>query len=258
MFIIDKLAYTNRLRETHPAAKMLFALLTLLCVLVTDSAWVLLAVLGLMVVVTLRKIGTPVRIYWKLLLVPAVFIGMGLVPLLIEIGASDAPAWLIFRYHESGVRVTSDSVARAGMLFLKSFAAIACFYVLALSTPVNDVLYVLGHIGISKTLVEMMALVYRYIGTFMETAHNMYVSQRNRLGYRSFTKTLRSLGLLMSAVVVRAFVRSENAYDALLSRCYRGEIATLKEMRPVDARLVAGILGFEIALFTVVVTLRIW
>ena len=258
MFIIDKLAYTNRLRGTHPAEKMTFALLTLLSVLLTDSVWVLTAVLGIMVLFTLLKIGTPVHIYWKLLLIPAMFIVMGVIPIMVEVGTSDAPAWMSVRYHEYGLRMTPDSVAQAGTLFLKSFASIACFYVLVLSTPVNDVLYLLGRLGVSGSLVEMMALVYRYIGTFMETVQNMYNSQRNRLGYDSFRKSMRSSGMLMSSVVVRSFVRSETAYNALLSRCYRGEITTLKEMCPVNMYSLILIVCCESALLGLVIGFRLW
>ncbi len=258
MFVIDKLAYTNRLRAIHPVEKMLFALVTLLCVLLTDSIWLLATILCGMALFTVLKIGTPVHIYWKLLLVPAMFIMMGLVPLMIETGTPDAPVWFSLHYHGYWLRITPAGVGQAGTLFLKSFASIACFYALVLSTPVNDVLYVLGRIGISTTLVEMMSLVYRYIGTFMETAHNMYDSQRNRLGYSSFRKSMRSLGMLMSTVVVRSFIRSETAYNALLSRCYRGEIATLTEMRPVNVRSLVGIAFFESTLLALVISLRIW
>lgn len=258
MFIIDTLAYTNRLRATHPAEKMLFSLFTLLCVLLTDSAWLLMAILLGMIYFTVGKAGIPSRVYARLLLIPATFIFMGLLPLLIETGQSNAEAWLSIKVGRYWLCVTPATIHQAGELFLKSFASIACFYVLVLSTPLNDVLYVLGKIGVPKTLVEMMSLVYRYIGTFMDTAQQMYISQKNRLGYGSFRKSKMSLSMLTSSVFVRSFVRSETAYNALLSRCYRGEIATVKEMAPVNVRSLVRIIVFEMGLLALVVGVRLW
>ena len=252
MFIIDTLAYTNRLRATHPGEKILFALCTLLGVLLTDSAWILAAITFGMMLFTLIKIGITPCIYGRLLLIPAIFILTGMIPLLIEIGRPTGATLLSIHAGGRWLRVTPATVQQGGRLALKSLASISCFYVLILSTPMNDVLYAVGKIGVPPIVVEMMSLMYRYISIFMETARQMYLSQRNRLGYCSFKKAFLSLGMLASTVFIHSFLKSSMAHDALLSRCYRGEIVTLKEMRPVNGRALARIFCFELLFYALI------
>lgn len=251
--LIDTLAYTNRLRFAHPGEKMLFALGTLSAALLTDSRAILGAITVGMMLVTLLKIGIAPRVYGKLLLIPATFIVMGAIPLLIETGRLSETAVISFNLRGGyWLYVTPASVQRCSVVALKSLASISCFYVLVLSTPVNDLLYLLGKIGIPALLVEMMSLVYRYLSVFIETASQMYLAQKNRLGYSSFPKAFTSLGILASTIFIRALLKSSAAYNALLTRGYRGEIATLKEMRPINRRAVAQILWGELALFALI------
>ena len=250
--LIDTLAYTNRLRAAHPGEKMLFALCTLFGALLTDSIGILGAITIGMMLVTLLKIGIAPRVYGKLLLIPATFIVMGAIPLLVETGRLSEAASVSFNMNGYWFYVTPASFQRCNVVILKSLASISCFYVLVLSTPVNDVLYLLGKIGVPALLVEMMSLVYRYLSVLIETASQMFLAQKNRLGYSSFPKALKSLGILASTIFIRALLKSSAAYNALLARGYRGEIATLKDMRPINRRAVAQILWGELVLFALI------
>lgn len=251
--LIDTLAYTNRLRARHPGEKMLLTLVPLAGVLLTDSPWILALIILGMTLFTLVKIGITPHVYGKLLLIPSVFILMGVFPLLFETGQPTVPPFISIPIGGSRLCATSASIRRGGELVLKSLASISCFYGLVLSTPVNDVLYVLGRIGVPPLLVEMMSLIYRYISVFIQTAHQMYLAQKNRLGYGSFKKALVSLGMLASTVFVRVLLKSTLAYNALLSRGYRGEIVTLKDIRPLNRRALARILWLELVLFVLIV-----
>ncbi|GAK54735.1 cobalt ABC transporter, inner membrane subunit CbiQ [Candidatus Moduliflexus flocculans] len=250
--LIDTLAYTNRLRAAHPGEKMLFALCTLFGALLTDSIGILGAIAIGMMLVTILKIGIAPRVYGKLLLIPATFIVMGAIPLLIETGHLSDAAVVSFNIAGYWLYVTLASFQRCSVIILKSLASISCFYVLVLSTPVNDVLYLLGKIGVPALLVEMMSLVYRYLSVFVETVSQMYLAQKSRQGYSSFSKALKSLGILASTIFIRALLKSSAAYNALLARGYRGEIATLKDMRPINRRAVAQILWGELVLFALI------
>ena len=79
----------------------------------------------------------------------------------------------------------------------------------------------------------------------------MYHSQETRLGYSSIKKSFKSLGMLGSNLFIRSWIKGEQAYIAMESRCYNGSIKTLQEpesIKKIGTRNILLLLLFEILL----------
>jgi cobalt/nickel transport system permease protein len=72
-------------------------------------------------------------------------------------------------------------------------------------------------------------LIYRYIFVVLDEITRMELSQRTRLGYTTFKKSVNSLSLLATNVFIRAMNRGEKLHVAMESRCYDGKIELLEE-----------------------------
>ena len=82
-FPIDMYAYHNRLRDAHPAEKMLFSGLTMLVCLIASSPVVALLALAFVTVAVVRVAGIPLRAFWFFVRLPTGFILLGVLTLAI-------------------------------------------------------------------------------------------------------------------------------------------------------------------------------
>jgi len=79
----------------------------------------------------------------------------------------------------------------------------------------------------------------------------MYHSQETKLGYSSFKKSYKSLGMLASNLFIKTWMKGEQVYIAMESRCYDGSIRTMGEtgsIRNIGARNLILLVLFEVVL----------
>ena len=85
MLKIDQYAYTNRLAGIHPAEKIMMAGLTMLICLIFSAPLVSLLVLLVMTAATVILAQVPGRFFLKLMMVPLVFLVVGVVTVAVMI-----------------------------------------------------------------------------------------------------------------------------------------------------------------------------
>jgi cobalt/nickel transport system permease protein len=109
----------------------------------------------------------------------------------------------------------------------------------------NDIFGILENMKIPKVVVDIAILMYRYIFVFLEELENMYNSQQTRMGYGNFKNSFRSLGLLVSNLFIRTWVRGEQIYITMESRCYGGSIKTFDIQRKMGIKNIMLLISFE-------------
>lgn len=118
---------------------------------------------------------------------------------------------------------------------------------LSLTTPVNEIFKQLEKIKMPRIIIEIALLMYRMIFIFFEEASTMYNAQETRLGYNSIRSSIKSLGLLASNLFIRSWLQGERVYQAMETRCYNGEIPTMK-IHETDNKWIILVIAFEITL----------
>ena len=245
-FPIDMYAYHNRLRDAHPAEKMLFAGLTILICLIASSPVVALLALGFVTVAVVRVAGIPLRAFWYFVRLPAGFILIGVLTLAITTVVPADPTTLaalpIGPWH---VGVMESSLARAVQVASVSFSCVASMLALALTTPMVDITDQLRKWRVPQLFIELMVLMYRFIFVFIETAQAMYIAQNARLGYSNWRRSLQSLGMLAANLYLRSQARASALFTALTARGYSGELRVLTAQPTWSRRNLAIIAGVE-------------
>jgi cobalt/nickel transport system permease protein len=205
-----------------------------------------LLVIAVAVAATLAVARVPVRTYVKVLLVPALFVVIGVVPLLVSLSLGGP--WLI----RLGVTEAGAGVALG--VALRALAGLCSMLFLALSTPLPQILLALRRLGVPAVVVEVAALVYRSIWTFVETAAATRRAQAARLGYRSLRRSYHSLGMLTASFFSRSLQRARAMEYGLAARNWHGDLRVLDEEAAVSATHVVLIVAVQAAviLFTAV------
>jgi cobalt/nickel transport system permease protein len=129
--------------------------------------------------------------------------------------------------------ITSDGFDTGFLVFARIMGGFSCLAFLALSTPMTEIFSVLEDIKIPQIVLEIAMLMYRYIFVFLDEAINMYHSQETRLGYSSIKKTYKSMGMLASNLFIKTWMKGEQTYMAMESRCYDGSIKTLESQESI-------------------------
>lgn len=227
---LDNYAHFNELRSANTYFKVLFAILTMLMSLISTSPVIPLIITFFMSFLIIFMAKIPWKFYLKfLLLVPVSFGIITFVFMAIFFGVG-APVLQLGIFN---LAVTSDGFNLGFLVFARMLGGFSCLAFLALTTPMNELFSVLEVFKVPKIFIELAMLMYRYIFVFLDEAINMYHSQETRLGYSSFKKSFKSLGMLLSNLFIRTFIKGEQAYLAMESRCYDGSIRLMKNKESI-------------------------
>jgi cobalt/nickel transport system permease protein len=121
---------------------------------------------------------------------------------------------------------TREGLAEGTLIGCRVLASVAVVVCLCLRTPALDILAALRWARMPQTLIEIAHLMYRYVFVLFEQAINIASAQKVRLGYISWSRSIRSLGTLSGMVLLRSLDQAERSYEAMLARGYRGTLAT--------------------------------
>lgn len=222
---LDNYAHNNNLNGMNTYFKVLFGIVTMLVSLISTSPVVPLIITIFMSVLIIFIAKVSWKFYLKFFFLPfsfglitfifmAIFFGVG--THVLELG--------IFN-----LAVTADGFNLGLLVFARMMGGFTCLAFLALTTPMTELFSVLRLIKIPQIILELAMLMYRYIFVFLDEAINMYHTQETRLGYSSLKKSFKSMGMLGSNLFIRTWMKGEQAFIAMESRCYDGSIKSMKK-----------------------------
>jgi cobalt/nickel transport system permease protein len=250
---IDTYAYSNTLKNVHPAEKFIFAMITLVVCLTSPTVITPLIVLALMAGGIIIKAGISGRFFVKLMFVPFSFLLLSILTIAFSISNNPTGFWLAINVGSLTIGIRLPDLATAVHLFIKSLGAVSCLYFLALTTPMTEIITVLGKMRVPVIITELMLLIYRFIFVFMEIATTIRRAQSSRLGYVSTKSSFRSLSGLFSALFGKVFLKSRELFDTMEARGYTGEIKVLAKKYPVNLKnyLVITILEIPLVILSI-------
>ncbi len=108
------------------------------------------------------------------------------------------------------------------LLFTKVAGGVMLLLLLSFTTTITKICMASRWMKIPETLIEVLSFVYRYLFLLIEETETMMSSQRSRLGYVTWFKTIKSFGNLGGLLIIRSIIRAENAHTAMASRGYDG------------------------------------
>lgn len=181
----------------------------------------------------------PWKYYFTLLLLPMTFLLAGTFPIMINVTDSmtviDGVVWN-FYVDQLQIYFSDSSIKTAAQLFVVSFSGVSCLYLLILTTPFVEILYLLNRLKISPLFIELVAFTYRFIFIFLDTSREIYQAQASRFGYHSFRNSIQSLGLLVSALMLKSFQKAKQLHIAVESRGGYGDFTVIEKNYTVSIR----------------------
>lgn len=180
------------------------------------------AILAVCCVCGLVLARVPARVYLPALLAPAVFLALGVGPLVWDLVGGRLVV------DPTGVDAAWRAVSRA-------IAATAATVTLACTTPAADLLAAGRRAGLPAPLAHVVDTTYRLVGILVGTTRTLRQAHDLRLGHRTALAAITSVGTQFATVFVLALSRARAIDDAMALRAERGETAVLAPARPVSA-----------------------
>ncbi len=226
--VIDRYAFTNRLRDVDPAQKSSIVMVTILLCLLLDHPRVGWLVVAWMVGLAVWYARLPWRVVVAVVGSELTFLVISVISVAVSVSLTPPTAssgvWSVGPFWLS---MSSESLDTAARLLSRALGSIAALNFLILTTPLVDLLEVVRRLWVPPLLVELMMLSYRAIFVLLDTLERMVTAQSGRLGYASWWSALRSSALIGSRLFVETYHRSKALDIALLARGFDGELRVL-------------------------------
>ena len=248
---LDNYAHSNGLKDANTFFKVLFAISTMLVSLVSTSPVVPLLITIFVSGLIIFEAKIPWKFYLKFLTIPLTFglLSFVFMSLFFGVGAHILDLGIF------NLAVTEDGFNLGLLLLARVMGGFTCMAFLALTIPMTELFCELERFRIPQIITELAMLMYRYIFLFLDEGINMYHAQETRLGYSSYKKSFKSMGMLGSNLFIRTWIKGEKAHVAMESRCYDGSIKTMKEpenLKSIGIRNLTLLIIFEVTLIVIV------
>jgi len=208
----------NRLTEVDPRAKLVVALAAILLVLISTRPALPLLVAGA-ALTTMVALRFPPGVVAARLSIP-----LGMVFVVFTLRLFTIPGETLFTLDLAGraLRATRDGLWVGALAALRVFAATSVLVLLGMVAPAHALFRALLWFRVPRSLVEVGLLMYRFIFVLLDIAADMATAQALRLGYRGAARSLRSVGSLAGAVLVKSLDQAARTSEALVLRGYAG------------------------------------
>lgn len=239
---IDYFAYASALSGWNAAFKVIFSTVSLILCIAADNFFVSVFFVAVMMALIVGWGKLWMHEYLALLSIPVFFMAVsGLtIALSVSHAARGEYCWDLGLFY---LYTSREDLWYAASLTCKAFGAVSAMYFMTLTTPACEIVGVLRRAHIPKLIIELMYLIYRFIFILLDVYGRMREAAESRLGYRDFRTSCRSFGGTVGNMLVLSMRKAGTYYDAMLSRCYTGEMQFLEPEKPVYMQqyLLAGV-----------------
>ena len=125
--------------------------------------------------------------------------------------------------------ISDESIISSTHVFFRSLSCLTCIYFIMLTTPFNQLIFVLKKLHLPDVVLEISLLMYRFIFIFVEEVTDIKKSQELRFGYTNLKNGYNSLGLLVNMLFKRMMIRYDEMSTALDMKLYDGQFHLIEK-----------------------------
>jgi cobalt/nickel transport system permease protein len=129
-----------------------------------------------------------------------------------------------------------SGMSQAATIVLKGVAMILTIFPMFATAPFHVSVKALERLKLSPKIVTLTLLTYRYFATYRLELQTVKVSLMSRgFNPRGNLGTLRTIGNLIGALLLRSFEQTERIYQSMRSRGYTDRFGVSAEFQPLGA-----------------------
>ena len=211
------------IHRLHPLAKLLSALIFIICVVSFGRYDFLRLALYMFYPFAMMSLA---ELPYKLLL-PRVLIAL---PFCVFAGISNVIFDNAVAFAIGGIQVSFGAVSLATIL-IKMYLSVMAALLLISTTPFAELASQLRRLHVPAIIVMVIEMTFRYIGVLLEEVFTMTTAYKLRAGTKKAID-IKHMGAFVGQLLLRGFDKAERVYAAMLCRGY-----SLNHMQPPRRRL---------------------
>lgn len=235
---LEYYSYNSKINIWNPHLKFWYSLLLIILGVILSNIYISVSIVFICGFITIFLGKISLKKYMNFFKVPIIFLLISIV--IININFSKDINNFYFNIGDLYIYTTDENIKKSFILFWRALSGVSSMYMLALSTTLNEIIYVMKKARTPKIIIELMYLVYRFIFIMRDSYKSMRKSIESRLGFRDYRTSLLSFGKIISNILIVSLRKSNSFYDAMESRCYRGEIRFFIREKKIDKKVIIG------------------
>ena len=221
---IDEYASYSGIGNWNSGLKMFFAFAIMIISISSSNYAVSLFIAVSMGAFTVFTGKMRISEYFSMLAIPVGFMFMSGLAIAVDIN-----------FAGFSITLPAENIQRALHITIKALGAVSAMYMMSLSTPVSEIVAVLGKLKMPAILTELMNLMYRYIFILADSQAKMKISATSRMGWKNFRISIKTFGLIGGNIFAVSLHKANDYYNAIESRCGSGRIKFMSKKKPVKA-----------------------
>ena len=236
---LEYYSYNSKINSWNPHLKFWYSMVLIVLGIILSNIYISISIVFICGFITIFLGKISLKKYIDFFKVPIIFLLISVAVININF-SKNITDFYYFNIGDLYIYTTNENIKKSCILFWRALSGVSSMYMLALSTPLNEIIYVMKKARTPQIIIELMYLVYRFIFIMRDSYKSMRKSIESRLGFRDYRTSLLSFGKIISNILIVSLRKSNSFYDAMESRCYRGEIRFFIKEKRINKKVIIG------------------
>ena len=236
---LEYYSYNSKINSWNPHLKFWYSMVLIVLGIILSNIYISISIVFICGFITIFLGKISLKKYIDFFKVPIIFLLISVAVININF-SKNITDFYYFNIGDLYIYTTDENIRKSCILFWRALSGVSSMYMLALSTPLNEIIYVMKKARTPQIIIELMYLVYRFIFIMRDSYKSMRKSIESRLGFIDYRTSLLSFGKIISNILIVSLRKSNSFYDAIESRCYRGEIIFFIKGKKIDKKVIIG------------------
>ena len=236
---LEYYSYNSKINSWNPHLKFWYSMVLIVLGIILSNIYISISIVFICGFITIFLGKISLKKYIDFFKVPTIFLLISVAVININF-SKNITDFYYFNIGDLYIYTTDENIKKSCILFWRALSGVSSMYMLALSTPLNEIIYVMKKARTPQIIIELMYLVYRFIFIMRDSYKSMRKSIESRLGFIDYRTSLLSFGKIISNILIVSLRKSNSFYDAIESRCYRGEIIFFIKGKKIDKKVIIG------------------
>ena len=236
---LEYYSYNSKINSWNPHLKFWYSMVLIVLGIILSNIYISISIVFICGFITIFLGKISLKKYIDFFKVPIIFLLISVAVININF-SKNITDFYYFNIGDLYIYTTDENIRKSCILFWRALSGVSSMYMLALSTPLNEIIYVIKKVRTPQIIIELMYLVYRFIFIMRDSYKSMRKSIESRLGFIDYRTSLLSFGKIISNILIVSLRKSNSFYDAMESRCYRGEIRFFIKEKRINKKVIIG------------------
>ena len=236
---LEYYSYNSKINSWNPHLKFWYSMVLIVLGIILSNIYISISIVFICGFITIFLGKISLKKYIDFFKVPIIFLLISVAVININF-SKNITDFYYFNIGDLYIYTTDENIKKSCILFWRALSGVSSMYMLALSTPLNEIIYVIKKVRTPQIIIELMYLVYRFIFIMRDSYKSMRKSIESRLGFIDYRTSLLSFGKIISNILIVSLRKSNSFYDSMESRDYKGEIRFFIKEKGINKKVIIG------------------